>query len=97
MPINEVYMIYLLNKESKAVVDTPFGITREIVLTEAVRQGTIYGPILCSITTDKINKIGGQSFESMGRNIEIKTFTYVDDICGIGSWENIKQVIEIVE
>ena len=94
MPIDEVYMIYLLNKESNAVVDTPFGITREIVLTETVRQGTIYGPILCSIATDKINKIGGQSFESMGTNIEIKTLTYVDDICGIGSRENIKQVIE---
>ena len=29
----------------------------------------------------------------MGTNIEIKTLTYVDDICGIGSRENIKQVI----
>ena len=44
MPINEMYMIYLLGKESNAIADTPFGVIREIVLPETVPQGAIYGP-----------------------------------------------------
>ena len=39
----EVYMLYEMNKESH---------------NEIVKQGTIFGPKLCSVATEKINGIG---------------------------------------
>ena len=47
----EVYMLYKMNKESHIVIETPVGITDSITVHEIVKQGTIFGPKLCSVAT----------------------------------------------
>lgn len=75
----EALMIYNLNKQGKAVVKCPAGETNEFEIKESVRQGTIYGPKLCSISTDKVNTISRKSI-TMIRNVAIESLIYVDDI-----------------
>jgi len=41
-----------MNTDVKAKVDTPFGITKEISIKEAVRQGSVFGTTLCAVETD---------------------------------------------
>ena len=57
----EVNMIYLLNKKAKIVIDTPVGLTNEIEINEIVKQGTIFGPKFCCVSTDKINTVGSRT------------------------------------
>ena len=58
IPANEAYLVYLMNKQSKIQIDTLMGRTNIIEVDEIVRQGTVFGPMLCGIVTDKINKFG---------------------------------------
>ena len=75
----EAALIYELNKKGRAIVDTPVGKTREIEINGRVKQGTIFGPKLCSITTDRVNSICQKSF-TLIRDVEIEALIYVDDI-----------------
>ena len=54
----EVYMLYEMNKESHIVIETSVGMTDSITVHEIVKQGTIFGPKLCSVATEQINGIG---------------------------------------
>ena len=67
---------------SKAIVsiDTPVGYTIKITLHNEVKQGTIMGPILCIVETDKINKIGELRYATYGPEIRINNLLFVDDI-----------------
>ena len=47
---------------------------------EIVRHGTIIGPELCCINTDKSNDIGRKCITNLGPNIKVEMLTYVDDI-----------------
>ena len=71
---------------SKAIVttDTPVGYTNEITLHNIVKQGTIMGPILCIVETEKINKIGERCYATYGPEKRINNLLYVDDIVGVG-------------
>ena len=62
----EALLALRLNENGKAVVVCPAGTTNYIEIKENVRQGTIYGPKLCGIVTDKINTISRKN-----DNIEI--------------------------
>ena len=53
----EVMMIYEMNKLAKIVINTPIGNTKEIEVSDIVRQGTIFGPKLCCISTQKVNNL----------------------------------------
>ena len=75
----EALMALKLNENGKAVVECPAGTTDNVEIRENVRQGTIYGPKLCGIVTDKINSIGRKNI-TMIREIEIETLIYVDDV-----------------
>ena len=63
-------------------------------MEEIVRQGTIYGPILCGVTTDKVNSCNKKVITYYNTETELETMTYVDDICGVGSKENVEQIID---
>lgn len=56
----EVETIYNMNRKAKMVIDTPHGKTRSIQQEEIVKQGTVYGPQLCCVSTDQVNEIGGR-------------------------------------
>ena len=93
VPANEVMLIYKMNEEANIVVDTPFGRTEKAQLKEVVRQGTIWGPTLCAVATEKINSIGERVSTTYSDSTEIESLTFVDDICGAGSRETVGKTI----
>ena len=54
----EIYMLYEMNHKSNIVIEKPVGITFSITVHEIVKQGTIFGPKLCSVATENSNGIG---------------------------------------
>ena len=75
----DAFLIRRMNENGKAVVRCPAGETDTIEITENVRQGTIFGPKLCSIVTDRVNEISRKNV-TLIRNIEIESLIFVDDI-----------------
>ena len=76
-----------MNETAKAIIETPIGMTKEILLKDIVRQGTVSGPPICGATMDNINKIGYNVVTHYGPNLEIKILAYVDDLSSAGSIE----------
>ena len=76
----DAQLVYEMNRNGSAKVKTPHGVTKDILLNEVVRQGTIYGPKLCSINTDKVNSIGKKCITTIGPNLKCEALIYVDDI-----------------
>ena len=81
----EAKLMYNMNKKSNIVIQTPVGDTNQIQIGEIVKQGTLSGPILCDINTDKVNKVGLKSTTTIGPNITCEALAYVDDIHQAGS------------
>ena len=75
----DALLISKMNENGKAIIRCPAGETDTIEITENVRQGTIYGPKLCSIVTDRVNEISRKNI-TLIRNIEIESLIFVDDI-----------------
>ena len=91
----EVKMIYLMNKKAEITINTPVGETEEITAKEIVKQGTIFGPKLCCVSTDKINKVGTNTpITYIAPNLYVECLIYVDDIGAAGNNETIKTVGE---
>ena len=86
----DILMIYLLNKTANIVVKTPVGDTNVFTVTEIVKQGTIWGPEMCCIETDSINRIG-ENCKTTIEEIEYGVLGYVDDVLGAGSAEKIRK------
>ena len=85
MPAGEALYLYYMNKEVKAIVDTPIGKTESFPLKEIVRQGTVSAVDLCGVSTDKINKIGDEAEEFTISGVKIKHPVFVDDMLGLGN------------
>ena len=77
---HEAKLFYNLNKKAVITIQTPVGETNPIEVHEITKQGTIYGPILCDINTDKVNTIGSRNVTTIGPNIQCMSLIYVDDI-----------------
>ena len=92
MPIEEAIYIYNMNRNIEAVVDTPHGNTEKFMIEEAVRQGTIFGPTLCGVSTNRINKMGQQEQLMLHETIEIGCPIFIDDMSGMGSRKRIENV-----
>ena len=75
----EARVIHKMNQNGKAVINCPAGETGAIVLEENVRQGTIWGPKLCAISTDKVNSISRKTV-TLIRDVVIESVIFVDDI-----------------
>ena len=91
MKVEDAGYLHKMNKEVQAIVSTPAGNTEEIALNAIVKQGTVAGPIMAGVTTDKINRIEIER-PVMYYNIEIKEPAYVDDVAGIGTKETIEDM-----
>ena len=75
------------------MIETPVGITGSITVHDNVKHGTIFGPTLCSVTTEKINGIGKEISTHITPGRTIGAPVYVDDILGIGDCKTIEKVI----
>ena len=82
--IRDCYMIKRLNESAKVVVRTPVGNTETIHLENIVRQGSVYGPPICTSSMDKINYMGKDIATPYGPNMTIRAVSFVDDVNGAG-------------
>ena len=89
----EVYMLYEMNKESHIVIETTVGMTDSITVHEIVKQGTIFGPEVCSVATEKINGIGEEMSTHITPELTIGAPVYVDDILEIGDCKTVEKGI----
>ena len=87
----DLLMVYLLNKTANITIKTPIGETESFRAEETVKQGTIWGPEICCVETDRINEIG-EDCKSMISDVEVGVLGYMDDILGAGTAEKIKKV-----
>ena len=90
---DNLVMLYLLNKNNKAIIKTPVGDTKEINIDENVLQGGSWGPLKASNQMDTIGKESLKTGENvyMYRGSQpIAALEMVDDIlaiaeCGVQS------------
>ena len=78
---NDIKILYEMNKKAEIIVDTTVGQTESISIKEIVKQGSIFGPIMCCATTSKVNNIGEIVQYSYGK-VDIGMSVYMDDIAG---------------
>ena len=67
VPLQDIGMLYRMNKEAIIKVRTPIGETEEFTCHEIVKQGTVWGPEMCCIETDNINRIGEKGESNIGK------------------------------
>ena len=65
--------------------------TDGIIVHEIVKQGTIFGPKLCSVATEKINGIGEEISTHTTPELTMGAPGYVDDILGIGDCKTVEK------
>ena len=89
---NDIKILYEMKKKAEIIVDTTVGQTESISIKEIVKQGSIFGPIMCCATTSKVNNIGEIVQYSYGK-VDIGMSVYMDDIAAAGGIaENIKGI-----
>lgn len=85
MSVVDANTIYEMNKRASITIDTPIGKTNIITVENTVKQGTIYGPRICSKEMEQINNLGRKTVTHYGPRIEIGILAYVDDLTSAGS------------
>ena len=96
----EADILHKLNRRAEMVVETPVGETESFEINNIVKQGTIFGPILCCSSTAKINNIGERVMTAITPEMSIGSLIYVDDIGMAGKLNDIEQVgkkLEVME
>ena len=78
-------IIKKMNEEAKITIQTPVGNSKEIVVKNIVRQGTVYGPQLCAVTMSRVNDIGKRALTFYGPDLVLLPTQFVDDISSAGS------------
>ena len=75
-----------MNQRANIKVITPFGETEEIKVEKIVKQGTVFGPLLCCGNTSRINTIGDvMPATFVTKDTAVGALVYVDDIGMAGS------------
>ena len=90
----EVMMIYKMNERARITIETPAGDTGEVKVQEIVRQGTVFGPKLCCVSTQSVNDIGHSILSLITPEAGIGAPVYVDDILGVGDVSTMEKVID---
>ena len=85
---NTLKILYEMNKETDIIIRTPVGNTNK----EVVKQGTIFGSIICCAETSAVNSIGEEVKYSYGK-INIGMPVFMDDIATAGKAEHIRKGI----
>ena len=79
-------------KKQDVIIKTPVGNTDNIQVKEVVKQGKIFGPIMCCAETSTVNSIGEEVKYRYGK-INIGMPGFMDDIATAGKAENIRKGI----
>ena len=75
---NTLKILFEMNKETDVMIRTPVGNTENIQIEEVVKQGTIFGPIMCCTETLTVNSIGEEVKYRYGK-INIGMPVFIDD------------------
>ena len=81
-----------MNKKAEIIVDTTVGQTESISIKEIVKQGSIFGPIMCCATTSRVNNIG-KTVQYSYRKVDIGMSVYMDDTAAAGGIAEIRKGI----
>ena len=90
-------LVYLMNKENKVAIKTPFGKTERELVERIICQGEVFSPIICSV---HVGTIGKQCINSnsnlytyrkeisissvpMVKGVKISPLGMVDDIAAV--------------
>ena len=89
---NTLKILYEMNKETDIIIRTPVGNTDNVQVKEVVKQGTIFGPIICCAETSTVNSIG----EEVKYNVKItnRMPVFMDDIATAGKADHIRKGIK---
>ena len=85
--------LYATNKTSNIVVDTPAGKASSITVEEVVKQGTIFGPIMCCASTSRVNAIQ-EAVKYQYDKVEISMPVFMDDVAAVGTADDIWKEIQ---
>ena len=86
----EVALLFQLNKSAKIQIETPAGTTEDLAVKEIVKQGKIFGPVLCCANSVKVNNMESKSVTNITPTLSIQALAYVDDIMGAGSKDHVE-------
>ena len=79
-----------MNKETDIIIRTPVGNTENIQVREMVKQGKIFGPIMCRVESSTVNSTGEEIKYRYGKiNLEMPVF--MDDISTASKAEHIRK------
>ena len=85
-------ILYEMNKETDVIIRTPVGNTSKIQVKEMVKQGTIFGPIICSVETFTVTSFGEEVKYRYGK-INTGMPVFMDDMATAGKVEHIRKGI----
>ena len=86
----EVCLLHDMNKQAKIVIETPNGLTEPITVQRIVKQGTVFGPVMCCANSQRINNMKEKNITMITPSLHIEAMAYVDDIMGAGKREQIE-------
>ena len=89
---NTLKILYEMSKETDVIIKTPVGNTDNIHVKEVVKQGTIFGPIMCCAEISTVNSSGEEVKYIYGK-INIGMPVSMDDIATAGKAEHIRKGI----
>ena len=78
-----------MNRETDIIITTPVGNTENIQVKEVVKQGTIFGPIMCCAETSTVNSTGEVKYRYGKINIGMPIF--MDDMATASKAEHVRQ------
>ena len=85
--------LYKINKTSNIVVTKTVGKTSSITVEELVKQGTIFGTIMCWASTSSVNEIQEAVKYQYGK-VEIGMSVLMDGIASVETADNIRKAIQ---
>ena len=86
--------LHEINKSSDTVVDTPVGKTSiKHNCGKEMKQGTIFGPIMCYASTSRVNAIQDTVKYQNGK-VEISMSVFMDDIAAVETSDNSRKRIQ---
>jgi hypothetical protein len=79
---DKLSLLYKTNINAKVAIKTPAGITRRIVISDVIMQGTVWGSLLCTSTMDNLGKIAYSMPDDLYKykGVPIPPLGMVDDI-----------------
>ena len=91
--VRDAIMVKKMNEKALITIKTPVGTTEEISVDNTVRQGTVYGPVIGGVSTDRVNTMGKEICTMYGPELIIKAPVFVDDINSAGSCKTANNTI----